>query len=305
MHPVTNFLSIRGLELAVHRWGSADRPVLLFIHGFLDHGKAFAPMAELLCDRWQIVAPDMRGHGESGWVGQGGNYHFADYYDDLRLIVEQLRGPVGLIGHSMGGMIATGVAALFPEKIRALMLLDGMGPPNGSASEGLPRLQQFVETLAKQDLQLSPAQRRHARKALPSLAAAAARLQAANPRLSPAIAARLAETGTEAVVGGFCWRHDPLHRVPSARPFRVDEAVDLWRGLTMPVLSIYAEHSNWCPPDLDERYALIEQLVCRQLPGAGHNLHHEFPQQLAAVAAQWFEAPGPCPSALDDAGATR
>lgn len=298
--PRTEFVPVRGLPLALHHWGRGGAPILLMIHGFLDHGQAFQAMAQPLSQQFHVVAPDMRGHGQSGWVGAGGNYHFADYYHDLAQILTHLGQPVALLGHSMGGMIATVTAALNPQAVRAVVLLDGMGPHTGEFSEAVPRLQRWLASLAAPGFGGDPEERRRSRRPLPSVQAAADKLRAINARLGEAQALHLAQTGTEPVQAGVVWRHDPLHRTPSSRPFRTDEAQPLWQAIGQPVLSIYADHSEWMPRDLRQRHAFVRDLRAMTLPGAGHNLHHEQPDLLARVVQAWLEDPRtPLPGLLD------
>jgi pimeloyl-ACP methyl ester carboxylesterase len=290
--PRTEFLPVRGLPLALHHWGDPHAPILLMIHGFLDHGQGFQAMAEHLHDRWHVIAPDMRGHGQSGWVGAGGNYHFADYYFDVAQILAHLGAPVTLLGHSMGGMISTVTAALHPQAVRSVVLLDGMGPHEGDFAEAVPRLQRWIAALAAPGFGGEPDERRRSRRPMPSVQVAAHKLQAVNGRLTSTRALQLAETGTEPVDGGVVWRHDPLHRTPSSRPFRVEEARPLWQAIEQPVLSIYAGESEWMPRDLRERHGHLRHRTVATLPGAGHNLHHEQPELLAAALQAWSDNPG-------------
>ncbi len=289
----TDFHTVRGLRLAVHRWGDPALPSVLFQHGFLDHGKSFAAIAEHVCDRWHIIAPDARGHGDSGWVGSGGYYHFADFWHDLDGLLRDYQ-PQHVVAHSMGGMITAALLAVRPGQTQSLALLDGMGPLESPVDAWPARLEAWLDALRIPGFTGDVAERRAARRTMPTVADAAARLQKANPRLPAQMALRLAATNTEPLGNGLVWRHDPLHRTPSARPFRIDEAMQLWAKLPMPVLSIYAEHSEWLPPDLHARHAVVPRLHAGVLRGVGHNLHHEQPETLAPMLESWWQAPGQC-----------
>jgi len=289
------FYEVRGLRLAWHAWGPRDAPIALLIHGFLDHGLSFAATADRLAGPFRVIAPDIRGHGHSGWVGAGGYYHFQDYYHDLHTLIASLDPRhLHLVGHSMGGMIASGLGALFAERVASVVLLDGMGPPSTPPERLLERLRNWTESLDARGFGGDEASRRAARRPMESVAEAAARLQFANPRLALEHALRLATTGTEPWRGGaqVVWRHDPLHRTPSPRPFRTEDGMPLWRALTMPVLSIYTELGEWTPKDLPERHAALPRVTRALVPGAGHNLHHERPEWLAEVLRAWWQAPG-------------
>lgn len=286
---------VRGLRLAWHAWGPRDAPIALLIHGFLDHGEAFAPLAERLAGPWRIVAPDIRGHGHSAWVGAGGYYHFQDYYYDMHCLIKGLHlDRFHLVGHSMGGMIASGVAALFPDRVQSVVLLDGMGPPSTPAERGLERLRHWTESLDARGFGSDAETRRRARKPMADVGEAAAKLQFSNPRLRPDVALRLAGTGSEPTGHGaqVVWRHDPLHRTPGPRPFRTEDGLSLWRAMTMPVLSIYSELGEWTPRDLAERHAAAPRLTAALLPAAGHNAHHEQPELLGAILDAWWRVPG-------------
>lgn len=287
----TEFHTVRGLPLAVHRWGDPANAKILFHHGFLDHGRSFAPIAQKLVDTWEVLALDARGHGESAWVGEGGYYHFADFWHDLDVILQSY-GPVHLVGHSMGGMISAVVAAIRPQQVLSLALLDGMGPPEMPIAAWPDRLTSWLDALQVPGYTGDLSERRASRRPMPNVEEAAKRLQKANPRLPAEMALRLAQTNTEMTSEGVVWRHDPLHKTPSSRPFRTDEAMTLWARLQMPVLSIYADHSEWLPPDLAQRHAQVPHLHAGVLANASHNLHHEQPDLLAEMLRSWFLAPG-------------
>ncbi len=284
--------AVRGLNLAYHAYGDPGGRPLLCIHGFLDHGASFRFMAEAL-PGFRVVAPDVRGHGHSDWVGPGGYYHFYDYYDDMRALVAGLGWErFHLLGHSMGGSVATGLAALESEKVVSLTLLEGVGPPYTDVSETVSRLGRWSAALRKPSLDAGPSARRAGRRVMSDVEDAARRLVALNPRMPLERAVSLAATATQPVEGGVVWRHDPLHRTPAAKPFLREEAVSIWRGVRAPVLSLFGADSGFRPEGLEDRHRTFANVTTGTIEGAGHNIHHDRPDVLAAVVRAWTDAPG-------------
>ena len=284
--------TVRGLKLAYHAYGEPDGIPLMCIHGFLDHGASFRFMAEHLAG-FRVVAPDMRGHGHSEWIGAGGYYHFYDYYDDVRALVHALDWTdFHLLGHSMGGSVAAGLAALEPDRIRSLVLLEGIGPPYSDLGEAVGRIERWSSALRKPRLNRGPEDRRSNRRVMEDVDDAASRLMALNPRLPAARARALAASSTEAVGDKVAWRHDPLHRTSAVKPFIRDEAEALWRAIKAPVLSLMGSDSGWRPGDLDDRYRVFERVTTGTVSDAGHNIHHDQPERLAEIVRQWIRSSG-------------
>jgi alpha-beta hydrolase superfamily lysophospholipase len=100
-----------GLTLHLHRWpGEAPRGAVLIVHGLGEHGGRYAPVAaQLNRAGWSVFAHDQRGHGRSGGA-RGSIGSDAALLDDLARVIDAVRaaqpGPLVLLGHSMGGLIA-------------------------------------------------------------------------------------------------------------------------------------------------------------------------------------------------------
>lgn len=288
----TGHYHVRGLRLAYHAWGDENAPPIVMLHGFQDHGLSYARTAAELAGKYFIVAPDLRGHGQSEWVGAGGDYHFYDYFYDVLALADRLGlEKYCLAGHSMGGNVASGVGAISPARISRMVLLEGMGFQTHDLADTVGRLQRWAATLARDVLDLGPAERKAARVKMVNVEDAAERLRRYNLRLSVERSIELASSFIEAFEDGVAWRFDPLHKVPSAKPYLFDEIAAMWRGLDMPVLSLYGSDSPWIPPNLDERFACIRDLRSALIEGAGHNVHHDQPEALARAIELWMNDP--------------
>lgn len=117
-----HFIQANGLRLHYYR-RTADKPTLLLLHGITDNGLCWAPVIEALGDDFDIVAPDARGHGLSDAPEHG--YAAADHAADVAALIRalELNRPI-VMGHSMGGMVATLVAAWHPNLVRAAIFED-------------------------------------------------------------------------------------------------------------------------------------------------------------------------------------
>lgn len=273
---------------------------MLMLHGFMDSGLSFRRTGKALGEGFSCWAPDARGHGHSGWVGAGGYYHFWDYMHDAVAILESLElGPCGLVGHSMGGSIATGLASAFPEHFRWLVLLEGMSPSFTEPLDGPGRLRRWHWGLRSHG---SVEARRRSRNPFASVAEGASRIRRTNPFVSEDHALELADALSEPAEGepeARVWRADPLHRTPSIKPVLRAELESMWAAISCPVLSLWGGAGRMEPPDLAERHALLADLRVAYVTGAGHNLHHDRPEAVAD-AIRWMAAgeDGPLPAGL-------
>src|SRR5438067_2118312 len=99
------FLEVNGLKLHHLEWGDPASPALVCIHGLGGNGHAFDGLARRMCDRYRVIAIDVRGRGDSAWAKDGA-YSVPVYANDLEAIVDQLGlQKFSLLGTSMGGRI--------------------------------------------------------------------------------------------------------------------------------------------------------------------------------------------------------
>lgn len=287
MKPSHHSVDVRGLKIHWLEWGERSAQPLVLTHGFLDHARSWDFFVEALFrflgrSLW-VVAPDCRGHGDSGWVGEGGYYHFFDYLLDLDTMIGALRvSQVMLVGHSMGGTISFLYAGTYPERVRKLVLIEGLGPAGLAFHDAPKRARQWLDGL-----------RRDARTVTEyaSLEDAARRVRQRNSRLSSERALHLARYGMyRAKSGRWRWKFDPLHRTTSPQPFYVEQAFAFLQRVRCPVLLVEgAESSHAVRTDLAERRARLKAAASVTIQDAGHMVHHDQPEQLAGAVGRFLE----------------
>jgi pimeloyl-ACP methyl ester carboxylesterase len=153
--PTRKQLTVNGLRLNYLDWGRAEAPPIVCVHGYTSSAEAFNALARRLCDRYRVIAADVRGHGESAWSPEDA-YQYADQTGDLAALVDRLElGRFVLVGTSMGGRIAMAYAASHADRLMGLVIND-IGPDQepgqnritqmvGSRPESFPDLEAAME----------------------------------------------------------------------------------------------------------------------------------------------------------------
>jgi pimeloyl-ACP methyl ester carboxylesterase len=282
-HPKRREVTANGLRHNLLEWDGGGRTTLLCLHGFLDLSWGFAPIAPAMADAgYHVVAPDLRGHGDTEWVGTGGYYHFMDYLPDVADLVDAVaREELVLLGHSMGGSIAALFAGVFPERTRRIVVMEGMRLPE-EPHEDLPRRAvDWIHGVRRA--------RRRGRRALPDLEACAARIRQFDPLCPPGVAHFLAEHGTLPVPGGRAFKHDPVHVTRGPYPFRLEQWRQYWKAVRCPVLLLEGERTELPPPpDMAERVACLRDVRSRVVPRAGHMMMRHEPEAVASAVLEFL-----------------
>lgn len=261
-----------GLELHVRQRHPAGTPAVLFLHGWLDHSHTFDWVMEHLPDTWRIVLMDFRGMGRSAHVPAGGNYTFADYLLDVESTLDTLNlSEVHLVGHSLGGIVATAYAAVRPERVKSVSLIESMGPAGGPPEGAITRLRGFLDDTKR------PARR----KPYSTVVEAAARLRENNSSLTEAASLHLARHGTESVDGGYLFRFDPLHRRRFGHGFDEAQWLAILSAVTCPVQLLYGTQGlSLEDAQARARLAALRLTKTMTLSG-GHHVHMEQPEAVA------------------------
>ena len=282
--PLETVVECNGLKINTTRWGEPALPTIIIHHGFLEHSRAWDYVAKQLCSRWHLIIPDARGHGDSDWLPAGGTYYFPDYVLDLRALHLSLgEKPVAMIGHSMGGSVVSYYAGAYPDAVRGLAIIEGLGPPHIPVADTPHHLRRFVEGTRRWLQRRDP-------EPMESVAVAAERLRRSDSKLSEHLSLEVAKHATRPLNGGgVAWKFDPLHRAPMGIPFSLDRARQLWRASTAPVLHIRGGDSGFVVTDHEARKNEFQDLREVVIDGGGHNMHVHAADRLASEIASFLE----------------
>jgi len=268
-----NYFSQR-LRLNYVDWGNADAPPMVLIHGGLDHCRSWDWVAERFKKDYHIIAPDLRGHGDSDWM-IGGAYNQLDYlYDIAQLLHQKDLGPVSIIGHSMGGAISLMYAAIYPQAVEKLVVIEGLGlSPNSEARRtkkpSSNRIREWITDLRNSS---GRSARRYS-----SLSEAMLRMRDKNPHLSEEQARHLTIYGSnQNEDGSFTWKFDNYVRFFEFTGRPANETWKLWGDIVCPTLLVYGTESWASDPISDGRTSHFNcPLEVEVFENAGHWVHHD------------------------------
>ncbi|HEY0179895.1 MAG TPA: alpha/beta hydrolase [Dokdonella sp.] len=263
--------------LAAKCWGDPRRPPLLALHGWLDNAGSFDLLAPRLADAFRIVALDLGGHGRSSHRAPGAWYHYVDYFDDLHAAFAHFGwARASLLGHSLGGTLASLYAASYPERVDALLLIEALGPLTHAPEDALAELRRGL------DERVAFASRRPLR-VFPDLAAAIGVRRAAND-LGEAAARALVERGVVAVEQGYTWSSDPRLTLSSPQRFTEAQVLAMLAAIRAPTTLVLAEPATRYLPRamMDARAARVAGIRVVRVAGP-HHLHMENAPAVAAA----------------------
>ncbi|MFC3712185.1 alpha/beta fold hydrolase [Sphingoaurantiacus capsulatus] len=267
-----SFVSQR-LRLHYADWGNEDAPPLLLVHGGRDHGRSWDWVAERLRKDWHVIAPDLRGHGDSAWSPDG-HYDITAMIYDLAQLVNQLDvEQVTIVAHSLGGNVSLRFTGLYPEKVRKLVAIEGLGPsPKVLADRAqTPFAERWRKWIADKRTAAGRLPKRYA-----TFEDALARMKAENAYLTDEQARHLTVHGISRNEDGtWSWKFDnhlnvwPFNDIPQA------EIEQLWAAISCPTLLLYGADSWASNPEKDGRIAHFSNARVVEFENAGHWLHHD------------------------------
>jgi pimeloyl-ACP methyl ester carboxylesterase len=271
--PTSRIYFSQRLRLHYVDWGNPDAPPLLLVHGGRDHCRNWDWVAQELRRDWHIIAPDLRGHGDSQW-SQDGTYMMAGYIYDLAQLIHQLRlAPVTIVAHSLGGNIALRYAGLYPENAARLVAIEGLGPSPKMLAERFAKSfhERMQGWIAEQRALSGRLPRRYA-----TIEDAWKRMQEENKHLSPDQARHLTLHGiNQNEDGTYSWKFDNYVRSWPPYDMTTADVESLWSRIACPTLLMYGKESWASNPAEDGRARHFKHADIVTVEGAGHWVHHD------------------------------
>lgn len=270
--PSSSFYVSQRLKLHFVDWGNEEKPPLLLVHGGRDHARSWDWVARALREDYHVIAPDLRGHGDSAWA-IGGQYTLPEYVLDVAQLIDTLDlAPLRIVAHSMGAAISLFYAGVFPEKVSKLVAIEGMKVPD---QVRVHMDVEIWEATARWISEVRAGSSRQPRR-YASIDDAAARMQKENPHLSPEQARHLTVHGVARNEdGSFSWKFDNGARpiFPQRMPKGTQE--QLWQRIACPTLLMHGTESWHGDPSTDGRDRYIEHSRVVAVEDAGHWVHHD------------------------------
>ena len=267
-----SFISQR-LRLNYVDWGNPDAPPLVLVHGGRDHCRNWDWVAEDLRRDYHVIAPDLRGHGDSAWATSGDYSMGAFVYDLAQLVHQQHLAPCRIVAHSLGGSISLRYAGVFPENVVKLVAIEGLGPSPTMMAERAARgpVERMRSWVADTRRLAARIPRRYA-----TLEDAFHRMQAENKHLTEEQARYLTLHGAmQNEDGTYSWKFDNYVRAFTPADFSAAEMQEIWGNIACPILFVNGKESWASNPEKDGRMHQFKNARVAEFEGAGHWVHHD------------------------------
>ena len=271
--PTSHAYISQRLRLHYVDWGNEEAPPLLLIHGGRDHCRNWDWVAEQLRADYHVIAPDLRGHGDSQWM-IGGTYSYAEYTYDIAQLIHQMElAPLTIIGHSMGSGIGLRYTGIYPDNVNKIVGIEGLGSAPQRARERADKSphERFTDWIEETRALAARAPHRYT-----TFDEALKRMQDANKHLRADQARHLTMHGiNQNEDGTYSWKFD--NYVRAFTPFGIDEAEtqSLWQRITCPTLLIRGADSSAEDPfelGIPDHFKNAEFVTVED---AGHWVHHD------------------------------
>lgn len=253
---------------------------ILAIHGWLDNAASFSSLIPLL-PNYNWTAIDLPGHGHSFHRPANTYYHFIDWVTDIvDFIKDRYTKPVTLVGHSLGGMLSTVIAGLYPELIDKVILIDAAGLMTQAKTDGAKELRAALDSRAAQLAKSNE-------QSVNFKAAIRARIMAGD--ISEHSASKLLERNLRSDGQTHYWRSDNKLRTRSPIRMHATQAQSIIENITSAVLILLAEDGY---PEIKQGFSHYQShyqnLICVTVAGS-HHCHMDEPEQCAQYISRFLK----------------
>jgi pimeloyl-ACP methyl ester carboxylesterase len=269
------YLELNGLRLHLLEWGSPAANTVLLLHGYGNCAATWAALAASLSDKYHILAPDFRGHGDSQW-DDAGHYGLRYHVADITALIDALGiSELAIIGHSMGGQVALAYTAACPSKVSRVACVD-IGPELSPRSEA--RLKQ-TSSLRRDEYD--------------SLDEVTDYLEIVDPYASrELLCGEAADLTRRNADGRFVWKHH-YRLAKRTSPDKRLNAAGRWetvRSVKCPALIIRGERSDLLDAGVARRMTgVMNRAELVEIAGAGHYVHRDQPRLFAEAVRRFLE----------------
>ncbi len=282
--PTSHYFYSQRLKMHYVDWGNSDKPLMILVHGGRDHCRNWDWTALALRKHYHVIAPDLRGHGDSDWA-VGGSYAMVDYVLDLTQLMDAMGNqPVTLVGHSLGGGIVLQYTGVFPHTVTKVVSIEGLGPPptmirDAPAHDRMGHWIGEMQTLSRRKV-----------REYDTIDEALARMREANPHLSVDQARLLTIHGVRRNENGtYSWKFDNYVRATSPYMFSLKDAMEIWERITCPTLVIRGRESWTGDWEKDGRTGAFRNAEIVTIDKAGHWVHHDQLDEFLGVVKKFLD----------------
>lgn len=275
----SKFHDVNGVKLHYLEWGVGSSSSLLVLHPGMLNARIWDAFGSAMARHYRVVAPDVRGFGDSQWSN---TYSDDVFIDDIRALttVLGLKRPI-LCGNSMGGTLAYSYASLHPQDVDRLIVVD-TGPGEKPAEAGTPVAPAGARAGGPPPVAAGPFTTPEAAAAgVPAMFGAAF------------VKAMVQHNLKQAPDGRWHWKHDPAVMAAAEQSMRDPRKWPRWNAVKCPTLILRGERS----PVLSQRIA--DQMIAENknaslvvVPNAGHFIPIEQPAAFEAAVRTWLNLPG-------------
>lgn len=281
-------LKINGLRLKLYTWGDPKKPMILFCHGWLDTGASFDFICPELSKQFYCVSFDMRGYGKSEHNQSPLGYFRFEYIADLHELIQKLspQKAIYLCGHSLGGMVSSIYAGIYPEKVKKFINMEGFFFRDLKRSKSPEKIRHWMENLKTKKFRIHK-----------NWDSFAKRLQKTHPHLTDKKAIFLAKHLGKKTKDGVMMAADPRHKVVEPYGFSREDFFSFWKKITAPTLLLWGDQTEFQKeiPNFKSELVVRKKAYPKgtkiiKIKNCGHMMHHYESTELTKVIRSFFEA---------------